>query len=605
MFVTPGLVEDDATARGTLTSPPARASTATSFDDDRYDLGPILGRGGMGEVRLARDMRIDREVAVKLMHPTQRDPQTIARFFREAQIQGALEHPAIVPVHDLGLDHDGTPYFVMKRLAGVTLADVLARPEIAAKWPRRLLLARFVDICLAIELAHTRGIVHRDLKPANLMLGDFGEAYTLDWGLARIVGDAMASVAPLSGGHSGDTGVELLGTPGYMAPEQVRNEDVGPGTDVFALGCVLFEILAGKPALPRGTAALAVTLEADRLRPSVIAPQGEIPPELDDLCARATARDPGARPSARELGEALQAYLDGDRDLERRHELASQHARLAEAALAEPGDDARARAMREVGRALALDPASSTAKDVLGHLMLEAPAHQPSEAVAAADEERTEILRDVVRRSVRVFIGLAGLLALALVVLPVREPMPVVIMIGLALGIVLLSRSGVRATSMRTWSWWMGILLNGVLLGMSAVVFGPMFIAPVYVVGSLGAYLAQPSAYSSWFTIACHIIPFIIVLALESLGILPPTFHLGPHGVELKSWVFDLTPAAAILVFAISVGSQVATTCMIALTGRRSQEDAQNRIHVQRWHLQQLLPRRPEDAGHVQSSDEQ
>jgi hypothetical protein len=552
----------------------------------------------MGVVRLARDMRVDREVAVKLMHPTQRDPQTIARFFREAQIQGALEHPAVVPVHDLGVDPDGNPYFVMKRLAGVTLGDVLERPAVAEKWPRRLLLARFVDVCLAVELAHTRGIVHRDLKPANLMLGDFGEAYILDWGLARIVGDTMAAVAPLTGEREGDTVAgSLLGTPGYMAPEQVRGDEIGPGTDVFALGCVLFEILAGKPALPRGAAALAVTLEADKLRPSVLVPQREIPPELDDLCARATSRDREARPTARELGEAIQAYLDGDRDLERRRELATAHARLAEAALAEPGDEARARAMREAGRALALDPESAVAQDVLGHLLLEAPAQVPAEAIAAADEERTATLRSVVRRSVPVYCGLAGLLGFALAVLPVREPAPLVIMIVLALATATLALTlGVPSSSMRTWTYWVALLINAALLGMAALVFGPLFIAPVYVVGSLASWLTQPSAYPAWITISCHIIPFTLVIALESLGILPPTFHLGPHGIELTSWVIELTPTAAIVVFSLSVGSQLLTTSVITLTGRRTQEDAQNRIHVQRWHLQQLLPRRPKGA---------
>jgi serine/threonine-protein kinase len=549
----------------------------------------------MGVVRLARDMRIDREVAVKLMHPTQRDPQTIARFFREAQIQGALEHPAVVPVHDLGVDPEGNPYFVMKRLAGVTLADVIERPEVMAKWPRRLLLTRFVDVCLAVELAHTRGIVHRDLKPANLMLGDFGEAYILDWGLARIVGDVMSSVAPLTGEREGETQAgSLLGTPGYMAPEQVRGEDIGPGTDVFALGCVLFEILAGKPALPRGAAALAVTLEADKLRPSALAPQREIPPELDDLCARATSRDRAARPSARELGEAIQAYLDGDRDVERRRELAAAHARRAEAALAESGDEARALAMREAGRALVLDPESAVAQDVLGHLMLEAPAHQPAEALAASDQERTATLQAVVRRSVPVYIVIACLLVFAFVVLPVREPIPIFIMIVLALATAVLGiKISVRSTTMRTWSFWAALLVNGALLGMSALVFGPMFIAPLYIVGSLGSWLSQPSAYPSWITIVSHLIPFAIVLALEILGVVPPTFHLGPHGIELTSWVIDLTPTAAIVVFSLALGSQLVTTTVITLTSRRSQEDAQNRIHVQRWHLQQLLPRRP------------
>ncbi|MDQ3368750.1 MAG: serine/threonine protein kinase, partial [Myxococcota bacterium] len=264
--------EDDVTlpdTGGTL-SPSAGAPRTSEADlAERYDLGPVLGRGGMGEVRLARDARIDREVAIKLMRGGHSDRDTVARFLREARVQGALEHPAIVPVHDLGINREGHPYFVMKRLAGITLADVITaraagEPDAATRWPRRLLLTRLTDVCLAIEFAHTRGVVHRDLKPANIMLGDFGEAYVLDWGLARIVADAapISSVRPLSGEHEpGQTAVgALLGTPGYLAPEQARGEDVDTRADVFSLGCILYELLTGAPALPRGLAALQVTL---------------------------------------------------------------------------------------------------------------------------------------------------------------------------------------------------------------------------------------------------------------------------------------------------------------------------------------------------------
>jgi len=565
--------------------------------DQRYDLGPILGRGGMGEVRLARDTRIDREVAVKLMHPDQRDPQTIARFFREAQIQGALEHPAVVPVHDLGIDPAGNPFFVMKRLAGVTLADVFANPT--AKWPRRLLLARFVDICLAIELAHTRGIVHRDLKPANLMLGDFGEAYILDWGLARIISDTTIVVAALSGDHkAGETAAgALLGTPGYMAPEQIQSEEIGPGTDVFALGCVLYEVLAGKPALPRGVAALVVTLDSECHRPSTKAPTDrEIPPELDDLCARATARERAARPSARELGEAVQAYLDGDRDLERRRELAAEHARRAEIELATAGDLARATAMAEAGRALALDPQNATAQTVLGHLLLEAPETFPAEALAAADAERIESRRAVVRLAVHVY-RLVIVLGVGMIVfLNVVELWPIFIIIALAFASMFGSHwFANRKLPLRTPWMLVGLAVNCTMLGMSALVFGPLFVTPVFLIGSLASWLTQPWGYSSWVVVAAHCVPVFIVVALEALGLVPSTFQLDPHQVVLTSWVVELTPAATILVLTLSIAMQLLNTASLTLSNRRIQEHAQNRIHVQRWHLQQLLPRRKQD----------
>src|SRR5690606_2948073 len=110
------------------------------------------------------------------------------RFLREARIQGQLEHPSIVPIHELGRDLDGRPYFVMKKLAGQTLSEILAAADRTA-YPLQRLLRAFVDVCLAIEFAHTRGVIHRDIKPGNIMLGDFGETYVLDWGIAKIVGE--------------------------------------------------------------------------------------------------------------------------------------------------------------------------------------------------------------------------------------------------------------------------------------------------------------------------------------------------------------------------------------------------------------------------------
>ncbi|HEV7555090.1 MAG TPA: serine/threonine-protein kinase, partial [Kofleriaceae bacterium] len=150
-----------------------------------YSFVKVLGAGGMGEVVLARDTAIGREVALKRMRAVAAArPDAETRFIREAKIQARLEHPAIVPVHTFGRDADGKPYFTMKRLAGVTLDRKLET------LPLQQLLAAFVDVCLAIELAHGHGVIHRDIKPANIMLGDFGEVYVLDWGVARVTDEA-------------------------------------------------------------------------------------------------------------------------------------------------------------------------------------------------------------------------------------------------------------------------------------------------------------------------------------------------------------------------------------------------------------------------------
>ena len=234
-----------------------------------YTLGRTLGVGGMGEVVLAHDGRIGREIAVKRLRTAAPSAAALERFLREARIQARLEHPAIVPVYELGHDRAGQPYFTMKRLAGVTLADQLAAPRPP---PLRPLLRAFVDVCLAIDFAHARGVVHRDLKPANIMLGDFGEVYVLDWGVARVAaapgddgaGDERDGIAP-----AGDiTTLEgmtqagaVLGTPGYMPPEQLQGAAaVTAAADVYALGAILFELLAGEPLLARGPEVVRQTL---------------------------------------------------------------------------------------------------------------------------------------------------------------------------------------------------------------------------------------------------------------------------------------------------------------------------------------------------------
>src|SRR5689334_11249931 len=160
--------------------PPGRMLAA-----DRYRLGDRLGRGGMGAVYTARDLQIGRDVAVKRLHAGAVTDHNLQRFMREACIQGRLEHPAIVPVHELGVDADGVPFFVMKKLAGTTLARLIAD---GAPGTRGRMLRAFAEVCLAVELAHTRGFLHRDLKPENIVLGDFGEVYVIDWGVAKAIG---------------------------------------------------------------------------------------------------------------------------------------------------------------------------------------------------------------------------------------------------------------------------------------------------------------------------------------------------------------------------------------------------------------------------------
>ena len=584
---------DDATLPDPRLTPAPSGRTAIADLGERYDLGAVLGRGGMGEVRIARDTRIHRDVAVKLLRSVHRDEDTIGRFFREARVQGVLEHPAIVPVHDLGIDPAGNPYFVMKRLTGITLADVLASadPAVRGRWPRRVLLARLVDVCLAIEFSHTRGVIHRDLKPANLMLGDFGEAYVLDWGLARISDEreSLPQVVALSGDDVGQTAAgEMLGTPGYMSPEQARGESVDWRTDVFALGCVLYEVLAGAPALPRGIEGISATLTSEAHRPSARAT--DVPPELDDLCARATVANPADRPTARQLADAIQAYLDGDRDTARRRELAEQHARTAREAFARPGNDARATAMREAGRALSLDPANATAQHIVGRLMLVAPTEIPVEAREAGERDLVRTRQRVLQWASYGYLATLGI-TIALFFLPVRTYGPVIAAtVVAAAGWLVVRHMGQREVASDS-PWWLALLLvTGGIFVASGLLFGPLIVMPMFMIGAIAAFLAQPAGFHWSIPVVGFVAPFVGMIGLELLGILPRTIAFDHGALILTTWTLDLGPVSTALVLGLTLATQIINIVFISLSRNQAQVDASTLVHAQSWHLKQLLP---------------
>jgi serine/threonine-protein kinase len=242
------------------------------------------------------------------------------------------------------------------------------------------------------------------------MLGDFGEVYVLDWGVAKIVGEEdgdFSDIGSGSGQHATRAGT-AIGTPGYMAPEQVRGQkDVDGRADVYTLGCLLFEILADEPLHPRGNAGMTAALGAPDARPSLRAPDRDIPPELDELCVRATASDREHRiQTARELGERIERYLDGDRDLALRRALARDHLTKGRAAFAAGGNDEDRRiAMREAAAALALDPQLAGAAELVGRLMLEPPQETPAEVAEAMAADDVRDARVVARAGVLAVIG--------------------------------------------------------------------------------------------------------------------------------------------------------------------------------------------------------
>jgi len=415
----PTLQRDDDEGPATLvkgdrpdTSPPEQPEEHTRIIASPYAFGDTIGTGGMGEIVVAHDKRIGRDIAVKRLKKATPSEQEITRFLREARVQARLEHPAIVPVYELGRDIDGSPYFTMKRVTGATLLQVLpGEPAISQR-----LLRAFAEVCLAIEFAHTRGFVHRDLKPGNIMLGDFGEIYVLDWGLARVVGDSPLVTDDIESldGSSAKEPTSVLGTPGYISPEQLQSSAaVGRPSDVYALGAILFELLTKSPLHPRATqAAIASTLSvATIVSPALRVPSIAIPPELDSACSAALSLDPARRPTARQLGERVQAYLDGDRDLLRRKQVATEQLWQSRVAL-ERGD--RAEAMRCSGRALALDPDLSGAAELVTGLMLEPPREPPPELQAALHAADEQSVHRHAATSIIAYLALAAFLPVAM-----------------------------------------------------------------------------------------------------------------------------------------------------------------------------------------------
>ena len=274
----------------------------------RYEILAPLGAGGMGEVYCARDTRLDRKVAVKVLPGAfASDPLRRARFEQEARAVAALSHPNVLAIHDCGTE-GGTPFAVMELLEGEDLRATLARSPLP--WPRALEVGAAVADGLAA--AHARGIVHRDLKPENLFVTCDGQVKILDFGLARMEPPTVPGDDTSPYLHVRTDPGTVMGTVGYMSPEQVRGQAVDARSDLFSLGCVLYEMVSGQRPFRRGSAA-DTTAAILREEPAALGLLGvSVPPAVEAAIRRCLAKDPAARfPSAHDLASVLRAVAGG------------------------------------------------------------------------------------------------------------------------------------------------------------------------------------------------------------------------------------------------------------------------------------------------------
>ncbi|HYO35066.1 MAG TPA: Stk1 family PASTA domain-containing Ser/Thr kinase [Geodermatophilus sp.] len=273
---------------------------------ERYEIGGVLGRGGMAEVHRGRDLRLGREVAVKVLRSDlARDPSFQVRFRREAQAAASLNHPAIVAVYDTGEDRTtsgATPYIVMEYVEGDTLRDVLRREGVL---PPDRAMSLTADICAALDFSHRNGIVHRDVKPGNVMITPDGSVKVMDFGIARAVSDSAATMTSTAA---------VIGTAQYLSPEQARGESVDARSDVYSVGCLLFELVTGAPPFT-GDSPVSVAYQhvrEDPRLPSSVNPA--VPAELDAIVLKALSKNPANRyQSAAEMRNDLLRALAGQR----------------------------------------------------------------------------------------------------------------------------------------------------------------------------------------------------------------------------------------------------------------------------------------------------
>ncbi len=561
--------------------------------EDRYDVQRTLGAGGMGEVSLCRDRRMGRDVALKAVRADIESISARRAFLAEARVQAQLEHPAIIPVYDLGLDEEGREFFTMRAIAGTTLAKVLARLRSGdTETHREFTLLRMLDVfrqvCLAVDYAHNKGVIHRDLKPSNVMLGEYGEVYVLDWGLAQAIGRPVEA--------QGDTSSPVLGTPGYIAPEQTFVGGlIDRSVDIYALGAILFEILSLQRLHAGRTSAeiLESTRKGDPVHAHLRAPEREIPPELDAVCTRATAFDARSRQqTVRALVDEIDAFLEGHRNQSLRRELAEQHAKTARDQAGEalgPGrasESSRKRALQEIARALALDPDNEAARRLLVQLIAEPPIDVPPEVEAellqsAENEGRYAMRLGAISYSVfavialiTLFQGLRSYIGLAIVVGSIGAA---------ALWAFRLTRRFAPRESLFVF------VLSSIAISVASGFYGPLVMVPVLAGANATAFnLAIIRRYRPYIFVIGTLV-FLLPALAEALGLIPP-FYVFEHGtMALVPRFIEFDESIVRLALVVVNIAAVVAPALVVWRIADTKDELRRKYVLQSWQLRQLV----------------
>ncbi|MBK9001191.1 MAG: protein kinase [Myxococcales bacterium] len=579
---------------------PAEPELGAETFEQRYRRETLLGEGGMGQVLACEDRRIGREVALKVIRASAAEVAGLRqRFLAEARIQGQLEHPSIVPVYDLGSGPSG-PYFTMRRVRGRTLEAVLARlrsGDPTERYSRHRLLRDFVQLAQAVAFAHARGIIHRDLKPANTMLGDYGEVYVLDWGLAKQTGEFDPELTNVNPGPELATlAGAVVGTLGYMPPEQLRGEPLDARADVYALGAILFECLTLEPLHPQlsSEAIIQSTFAGVDGRPTVRAPGRAVPPEFDDICVRATALDPAERfASAHELAAEVDRWLNGDRDLALRKQLADDHLRAAAEELRRPAPldgKQRASAIAQLNQAIALDPTHAEALALMSSLLLQGPAAPPPEALHEFKESLAGERLQMARLGA---VSFSSWLVLS----------PLLFWPGIRshAGWVILALSMAACTALCLWLYlrkrvsdamgFVVLLLSTAAMGVLSLFLGPFMLVPALAAQNTIYFAAfAPRGTKRIATVAIGTLAVIVPFGLELSGVLSPSMKFTDGGLLLLPRLTEL-PATPVQVLLL-LGAVFMVILPSFVLARMNDEriDVKLRLFSYLWHLRQLVP---------------